>query len=285
MIASLINRLRFTHMGIRLAHHKRKMRHQRFFNSNQPPTSTKHNGEISHDQGFLVIDAASRHEMQSAIKCARHHFSPQKIEDQYKAEGKKGPFCTMRCNKENPDHEPIFNLAKSSIVTQPVTEYFGVQPVLIAAQVWFSPNNHNTAHFNSQLFHFDREDYWQIKCFIPIDDIKKNCGPMTVISASKTKSLITACWKRGMIPSTKARYDDALVAKYVDAPQIELLGKSGSVILVDTTQCLHFGSRSATKPKYHITLQYVTPFSPKLDKVRDALLHQARGGQDILISC
>ena len=37
--------------------------------------------------------------------------------------------------------------------------------------------------------------------------------------------------------------------------------------MLDTTQCMHFGSRPAKKYKYHISIQYLSPYSPKLDKI------------------
>ena len=283
-IVSLLNNLRFTHAGIWLGHEKRKKLYHRQFMSQAPKRSGSIERRIPREDGFAVFDGSDQSVISSAINCAKTHFSPEAVSAHYIRSGKKGPFFYMACEVGSSAHEPILNLAKSDIILQPIREYFGSKPVLLSASVWFSPNNHKLANFNSQLFHFDREDFRQIKCFIPIDDLTTDCGPLTILPASSSAALIKALWKRGKIPSTKGRYDDHMIDRLVTSPQIEVTGAIGTIMMVDTTQCLHFGSRTASKPKYHITLHYVTPFSPKLDSVRANLLEQSRKGEILLVA-
>lgn len=285
MILSLLNNLRFTHAGIWVGHEIRKKIYRRQFMSQAPRRDGSIERKIPREDGFTVFDCPNESMISSAINCAKTYFSPETLREHHILSGKKGPFFLMACEVDNPTHEPILNLAKSEIILQPIREYFDSKPVLLSASVWFSPNDHKVSNFNSQLFHFDREDFRQIKCFIPIDDLTTDCGPMTVLPASGSASLIKALWKRGKIPSTKGRYDDQMVDRLVTSPQIELTGPIGTIMMVDTTQCLHFGSRTTSKPKYHITLHYVTPFSAKLDGVRANLVEQSRKEETLLVAC
>ena len=68
-------------------------------------------------------------------------------------------------------------------------------------QVWYSPNNESSDLIGSQLYHFDREDFRQIKCFIPIEDIDKDCGPITLISAKNSKNSDTLALERDISDS------------------------------------------------------------------------------------
>ena len=36
----------------------------------------------------------------------------------------------------------------------------------------------------------------------------------------------------------------------------KMTADQGEIIFVDTTNCLHYGSRNSIKPKYHLTIQF-----------------------------
>ena len=79
----------------------------------------------------------------------------------------------------------------------------------------------------------------------------------------KLKSLM-----RFNIPNSKARYDDKFVSTLIKTPSRPLTADVGDLILVDTSQCLHYGSRVNTNERLVIVLQFVSPYSPKLDKIK-----------------
>ena len=57
-----------------------------------------------------------------------------------------------------------------------------------------------------------------------------------------------------------------MIAKFTRKLEIALKAKIGEIILLDTSNCLHYGSRRSEKPKYHVTFHYITPFNNKVYK-------------------
>ena len=44
-----------------------------------------------------------------------------------------------------------------------------------------------------------------------------------------------------------------------------MTGKSGDLLLCDTSSCFHFGSRLGNKPRIILAFQYLTPFGFTID--------------------
>jgi len=272
MLANIVKDLQFTHLALRHAHNRRRRKYSGFDHLVGLNKNDEHLSIIDKKLGYALIDASDLQVIGKAIRCAKSLYCPEMVKKAYKARGKNGPFYVSKCDHNDQASKPIFDLAMDECILAPVRRYLDATPVIVAVEVWFSPNDMEKVDFNSQLFHFDREDYQQIKCFVPIHDIDETCGPMTLVPKEATRHFVKALWKRGKIPSTKARFEDALVERFASGKSLRLCGKAGSIIFADTTQCLHYGSRAAKKPKYHLAFQYLTPYSPKLDGVRDDIL-------------
>jgi len=278
MLLNVAKDLRFTHLVLRLGHNFRRRKFAAYDRAASPSTGSTSTNVINEKLGYAVLDAADLLVVKNAIECAKSIYPPKFIEDDYKGRGKNGPFYMIECDKSEKASKPIFDLATDECILAPVRQYLNATPVIVSVQVWFSPNNIDTADFNSQLYHFDREDYQQIKCFVPIEDIDETCGPMTLVPKAATNQFVKALWKRGKIPSTKSRFDDALVEQIIPRESLPVCGTKGSIMMMDTTQCLHYGSRNASKPKYHLAFQYITAYSPKLDQVREQILKELETG-------
>ena len=66
-----------------------------------------------------------------------------------------------------------------------ITNYIGCLPIVSTSEYWYSPNEENHPK-RSQEFHTDGEDVKQIRVLIPINEISKDHGPLTLINAKKT---------------------------------------------------------------------------------------------------
>jgi hypothetical protein len=98
----------------------------------------------------------------------------------------------------------------------------------------------------SQLYHSDWADTRQIKLFVFCSDVTQEMGPLTVVAAQDSARImhcIGYSWN-------KERYrvlDSEIDALVGPEEQYALTGREGSVALVDTSRCFHFGSRIASK--------------------------------------
>lgn len=159
-------------------------------------------------------------------------------------------------NKNNFDSDSIvFKTITSKNILHPVINYLKCVPLLSYLAIWYSPNN---KHINdsSQLLHLDHEDYKQIKGFIFLEDVNDNSGPLIIID-KKNSEKIQNQLKYKMTEKQK-RIDDEILKDY---KKISLTGKKGTVVLLDTSSCLHFGSRKASNSRLVLSFQFITPFA------------------------
>ncbi len=65
--------------------------------------------------------------------------------------------------------------------------------------------------------------------------------------------------------SLKQRFEDEEVARSTGANSgVPVIGEAGDVILADTTNCLHYGSRPGRGSRYQLFIEFVSPFCPTL---------------------
>ena len=159
-------------------------------------------------------------------------------------------------NKNNFDgNSQVFKAITLDKILNPIINYLDCIPILSYIAIWYSPNIKNIKQ-SSQLFHLDHEDYRQIKGFIFLEDVTEESGPL-VILRKKDSDIIQNKLKYKMTEQNK-RIDDKILADY---KKIYLTGSKGTVILLDTSSCLHFGSRKASKSRLLLSFQYITPFA------------------------
>jgi hypothetical protein len=98
----------------------------------------------------------------------------------------------------------------------------------------------------SQLFHVDPEGVTQVKFFVNVFDTDDEDGPFTFIPADKSRRIIGAIRslrrKRGE-PNVGRYTDDEIAAVGGSGSIIRVTGPRGSGVAVDTSRCLHLGSR------------------------------------------
>jgi len=136
--------------------------------------------------------------------------------------------------------------------------YLGEVPVVASVVLYISlPND---TMIGSQMYHSDAEDFRQVQFIFAITDIEEDCGPFTLIPADKSKPILDERYAR----STVGRLSDEDVYDVVGGSdaKIKLLGSAGSCWAVDTTRCLHYGSRGNNKVRCHLQIQFVSRFSP-----------------------
>ena len=138
--------------------------------------------------------------------------------------------------------------------------YMGEVPILSAASLWLSPVN--TSAESSQLYHFDEEDDRQLKFFLNIEAVREENGPFTAVPAN-----ISDVIKQRSGGSLHGRRPDDLVASCLNGEKpTKLIGERGDLAAVDTSRCLHYGSRGNTVERAVLMFQF-TRFSAPLGRV------------------
>ncbi len=175
------------------------------------------------------------------------------------AEGPKEFLVSIIRDEEAYQHNGLMELAVSSPVLRLASKYLGSVPMLSGIRLWWSPPN--TSEIDSQLYHCDREDQRQLKVLLNISDTTHKTGPFTLIPAGiseRVKSEVGYSYKR-------YRLTDEEVWSTEDQTQaVPLTGPSGSAYCVDTSRCLHFGSRQNSEPRLLLMVQYTRYLAPNV---------------------
>lgn len=154
---------------------------------------------------------------------------------------------------------PIRDLVLSAPVLATAVDYFGTTPILASVQLLWSGAN-DTAE-ESQKYHLDTEDYRQLKLFLSIFDVTEDCGPFTFLPADRSAAI---CRQTGYVGGRHARLDDEAVGVQLGCETpVVATSRAGGGIFVDTSRCLHFGSRGNRQERLVLLAQFLSYYVPK----------------------
>ncbi|HZS55556.1 MAG TPA: hypothetical protein VFA65_14240 [Bryobacteraceae bacterium] len=151
---------------------------------------------------------------------------------------------------------PLFDLALSNEVLQIATEYLGELPVLLRVQLLWSPVNSRLK--GSQLYHRDGRHWFQqrVKFIFAANDIDESSGPFTFLPADLSEQVSKRYDSFRMLDRVK----DEDMYRYVSpSDELQFVGPAGSGLVLDTSRCFHFGSRTRGKERLLIMFQFWSP--------------------------
>jgi hypothetical protein len=181
------------------------------------------------------------------------------------ASGKSKKWAFLRSILTNQDlakNPTLVDFALSDPLLGLVTNYLGTIPHLNRIDLLYSVDHGGEDAISSQIYHLDPEGTRQAKLFMNLRNVGPNEGPFTFIPASETTRIVNTIKKQrpADVEMAAGRYlDDELASVNGLEKAISVAGPPGSAALVDTSRCLHFGSR--VKPgTYRLCLyiQYCT---------------------------
>jgi hypothetical protein len=155
------------------------------------------------------------------------------------------------------DH-PLLRLALRTDLLASVMAYMGTIPLLRSVQVFYS-GSVDREPVSSQLYHCDADDLRQLKIFLLCSEVRRENGPLTILDATSSDRV-----RRATGYTYNDRLSDQDVAKVLTVPTpVELVGEPGTMCLVDTSRCFHYGSRveAGAAPRLVAMVQYLSPFA------------------------
>lgn len=165
----------------------------------------------------------------------------------------KGFLRTLLTPKRLLDCREILEFATSRELVATVTEYLGTIPVLSDIRLWWSVPSSSRRPSASQQFHRDHEDYRQLKVFLNVYEITDDAGPFTFFPARASEEIIQHSGSRF------GRLEDEEVMSIGSVDDlIVLTGPAGMGAMVDTSRCLHFGSRNEKAERLLLMLHFLS---------------------------
>lgn len=206
--------------------------------------------------------------------------SLSECESPNKKKSSKKAYLIPKANLDNFDiNHAAIELATNPIILSTIANYMGEAPILWNAQILFSPymlidrpnrllNRVRNLRYRggldeyqgSQLFHIDADHPHTVKLWVYLSDVTSDSGPLTFIPGYFSDQAIH---KLGKESSNKQL--DKNLKEFIDKKKI-LTRNTGSVFLIDTGRCLHYGSRDikSNKERYALVIQYTSLFSEYL---------------------
>ena len=146
-------------------------------------------------------------------------------------------------------HPDLIRFMVSRTILDSATAYLGTVPRLVGARLCWSPPN-ETAR-SSQLFHFDFEDLQQLKMFINIFETTEEQGPLTFIPAEVSEKV------QKFIRRDSRVSDERIYEAGARNREVKLVGPAGSGAFLDTSRCLHYGSRFNQRDRLVLIVQFL----------------------------
>ena len=133
--------------------------------------------------------------------------------------------------------------------------YLGSVPRLEGAVLWWTPPN-ETAD-SSQQWHIDELARRQVKILLNCSDVDDDCGPLHFLPAARSDEL------RAHMRHRRGRVDEAALTKLIDSGEIvRATGPCGSAVMLDSSRCLHFGSRGNLRDRLVLAFHFLPADAP-----------------------
>jgi len=209
---------------------------------------------IDKAKGYRIFGPDTFPGIMEAVNAAREIFEAKAVN---MSNAKKAFFFNVL---EEPDLErypELLGIAHTEPFTAAATGYLETMPDLSGIGLFYSPANTSTE--KSQQYHTDDIDCRQVKCFINVNDVGPDNGPFTFIPADVSDRIRRRLGHRWRGPRLT---DEQVLAHCKPEDAVSLIGPPGSCVFVDTSRCLHYGSRCRAGHRLVIMFQYTR--RPKL---------------------
>ena len=150
---------------------------------------------------------------------------------------------------------PVVEFATSKTMVQIASKYLGERPLLGEINLLNSVVNDLTTQ--SHLYHLDGIKHNRIKLFLAIQDVDLGTGPFTFLDSTDSDLVLSN------MNYQCGRLSDEEVYAYVSPDKAnKLIGPAGSALIIDTSKCLHYGSRCRKKDRLVLEIHYTSRFNP-----------------------
>lgn len=223
-------------------------------------------GKLTRKQGYCSFLPGELRELDTLVEIGRAFYErSRKSGTDWKSLGRDGlaPMALLLSDTDLASSRELQRLATSGPLVEIVTDYFGTVPVLDNIDVWVSPPNVDPAGpYGSQLYHLDKPDRNYTTLFLNISEVGPKNGPLTFFDAGRSRTIRQQLGydRRYYLGNGRIR-DEELQTLELGEP-IRLEGRAGSGGIVDTSTCIHAGSRVEEGERVVMAITYMPGHKP-----------------------
>ena len=212
--------------------------------------------------GFVILDKLQLNEqtkfkIDSSISLAKNIFESENLH--YIKNNKAYLKGVNFVNTPNAG-KTFYELFTDHYFLKIAKNYLNDIPLLTEIKLLHSPITHDNVFNGSQLLHSDHDDDKLMKIFIYLNDVAIESGPLEIVNKNITQEIIKfSHYRWGQEHRQYKSHDDKLLNLYPNGNEITtLIGNEGTIIIADTANCLHRGSRNPTKERLVLYATYTT---------------------------
>ncbi len=166
------------------------------------------------------------------------------------------PFLlSVISGNEFADHPDLLRFAVSRPLLDAASRYLGTVPVVEGMALWWTPPNASSQ--SSQEWHIDELAPRQVKVLMNCLEVTAEQGPLHFIPARASEDA------RARLRHRSGRLGDtALESTGATAAEQCAIGPAGAGVILDSSRCLHFGSRGNARDRLVLTFHYLPLDAP-----------------------
>jgi hypothetical protein len=192
---------------------------------------------VPRDKGCLQFDADAFGGTANMVRVGREVFERRgrAVLDGWHAEKGKSYLVNIFSFEDLDENPEVMDFVLNPQLLGALSGYYGFLPELCSIALMLSPPSETVK--GSQEAHFDLRDSKHIKVFVPVEDIGPENGPFEYLPRDMSDVV------RSKLGVAKKIEDDALFSLVPRSQFEKTTIKAGQGLIVDTTNCLHFGGR------------------------------------------
>jgi len=161
----------------------------------------------------------------------------------------------------------ILNFAASSDVLSTVCSYLGFIPTLSYSkpygvrliESWNKfDDNPDAPPRESQLFHLDYHDKPMVYVIVVLREVTMERGPFCFLPKSVSEKAVRGLRDYHTKKGGHRVTDEKIYSVVPESELIRLCYPAGTVLILDSNACFHYGSRNAVKPRHLMMFAYVS---------------------------
>jgi len=215
--------------------------------------------------------------LETARHCAEHYeaFRGSGEGDALLQRNRNKPFLlSLIAGNEFADHPELLRFAVARPLIESASRYLGTVPIVEGMALWWTPPNTSTK--SSQTWHIDELAPRQVKVQLNCLEVTAEQGPLHYIPARRSEEV-----RSGLGHRTGRLADVAIDGTGARADVERVLGPAGSGVVLDSSRCLHYGSRGNTQDRLVLTFHYLPLDAPTETRYKLQLPALPAGCEDL----
>lgn len=166
------------------------------------------------------------------------------------------PFLlSLLAGNEFAQHPELLRFAVARPLLDAASRYLGTVPIVEGMALWWTPPNDSSR--SSQAWHIDELAPRQVKVQLNCLEVTAEQGPLHYIPARCSEDA-----RRTLAHHSGRLSDGALESTGAIRDVERVLGPAGSGVILDSSRCLHYGSRGNTRDRLVLTFHYMSLDAP-----------------------